>query len=211
MEGESEEEIWVDFEIGDLELTANRMATPTEDYYLVGAASGVFSGTIDFAPGETSVQFDIGLVNDTPYEGLEWLSIQLSNPVNAQIGDEYDEYTQDIWIDDVEDPYIVVSNIEVLEPLDPEETAYASFRVEMVGGSGLVSSEVSWTTMVDPADTATAGDDRANASSAALSIVGRGLARVKASSEQFSVKRKEPGFSRRCWHGGACFGDGVVL
>jgi hypothetical protein len=43
------------------------------------------------------------------------------------------------------------------------------------------------------------------------SIVSEGLASVKASSEQFSVRVKEHGLSRRCCHGGAVVVDGLAL
>jgi hypothetical protein len=52
---------------------------------------------------------------------------------------------------------------------------------------------------------------RANASSLTKGIVSQGLAAVKASSEQFSVDRKESSVSRRCWHGWSLAGDGVAL
>jgi hypothetical protein len=51
----------------------------------------------------------------------------------------------------------------------------------------------------------------ANASCSVLNIVQESLAGGKASSEQFSVGRKEQGRSRRCCHGDAMAVDGRAL
>jgi len=154
----SEDTIAVDYTIGD--MVANDVATPTVDYWLIGASPGVFNGTITFAPEATEHTFYIGTVNDTAYEGKEWLRIELSNPVNATLTDEHDEYAADVFIADAEDPFIVVSqNNEAVEPPTELDTSYASFTVELVGGMGENSTQVDWTTIVEATDTATAGAD----------------------------------------------------
>ena len=84
LDNSSEETVAVDFAIGD--LIADRVATPVTDYFLQGAPTGVFSGTITFAPDELECIFFIGTIDDIGFEQLEWLRIQLSNPVNAQFG-----------------------------------------------------------------------------------------------------------------------------
>jgi hypothetical protein len=162
--GSTEEVVTVDFDF--VELSAGAMATIEDDYYIDSHQSG---GTVTFEPWETEVRFWVRVVNDTALEGREWISIQLSNPVNAQLADEcpphggeygYDDYTADFWIDDPEDPYVIVAPFtEVLEPLDDEDTVYAVVRVELGSGWGGDTTEVAWQTSVEAGDTATEGDD----------------------------------------------------
>ncbi len=58
--------------------TSNGTATAPADY----AAA---SGTIRFAPGETSKPIQVAVVGDTSYEPSETFTVALSNPVNATI------------------------------------------------------------------------------------------------------------------------------
>ncbi|MCI0361227.1 MAG: hypothetical protein L0211_22325, partial [Planctomycetaceae bacterium] len=160
----SAEVISVDFTITT--MVADRVATPGEDYSLHGAPAGVYSGTITFAPEEIECEFFIDVVDDIPYEGREWLRISLSNPVNAQFVNEYellhDSSNADTFIEDNEDPYIVITAHDgALEPLSAEGTSYALFDVELLGGDEYTSAMpvVSWTTTTAAGDTATAGLD----------------------------------------------------
>ncbi len=58
--------------------TANGSATAGSDY----TAS---SGTLSFAPGETTKTLTVAITNDATYEGLENYSVNLNTPVNASI------------------------------------------------------------------------------------------------------------------------------
>jgi Calx-beta domain/RTX calcium-binding nonapeptide repeat (4 copies) len=60
--------------------TADDSATAPSDY-----ASA--SGTLTFAPGETSKTIDVSVVGDTTVEPDETMTVGLSNPVNTQIAD----------------------------------------------------------------------------------------------------------------------------
>ena len=59
--------------------TANGTATAGSDYTAT-------SGTLVFAPGETSMTVAVPILGDTAYESDETFTLTLSNPVNATLG-----------------------------------------------------------------------------------------------------------------------------
>ena len=59
--------------------TANGSATAGSDYTAT-------SGSLSFAPGETSKTFTVAIANDAVYEGSEAYSVSLSAPTNATLG-----------------------------------------------------------------------------------------------------------------------------
>ena len=96
LSGPSNEPITVDYTIAD------GTAISSEDY------SGV-SGTLTFAPGQTSKRVWLTTVDDLMLEGDETLTVTLSNPsVGATLGDSLsnvtitdDDVAREVWIDDV--------------------------------------------------------------------------------------------------------------
>ncbi|MDB6174102.1 MAG: hypothetical protein JWL59_3413 [Chthoniobacteraceae bacterium] len=50
--------------------------------------SGIGSGTLTFAPGETSKTVMVGLLGDKRFEANETMSLVLSGPINATLGDD---------------------------------------------------------------------------------------------------------------------------
>ncbi|HEX6131178.1 MAG TPA: Calx-beta domain-containing protein [Actinomycetota bacterium] len=80
--------------------TSDGTATDPDDY----AGS---SGTVTFAPGDTAETIDVALVDDAIDEAVETMSVTLSGPSNAAVGDGsavgtvVDDETAQLLIDDV--------------------------------------------------------------------------------------------------------------
>ncbi|KPJ91619.1 MAG: hypothetical protein AMJ53_11270, partial [Gammaproteobacteria bacterium SG8_11] len=73
---------------GNLDLAASVVFT-TIDGSAVNGADYVFAnGVLDFAPGETSAQFEITTIDDTEVEPVETLTLELSNPLGAELGQQ---------------------------------------------------------------------------------------------------------------------------
>ena len=72
-------------------LSASNLLTVTADWETVdGTASSPSdftyqSGTVSFAPGETSKNIDIPIIDNTAYEGNETFTVVLSNPTNGSL------------------------------------------------------------------------------------------------------------------------------
>jgi hypothetical protein len=87
--------------------TVNGTATAGSDYLSQ-------SGTVTFAPGETSIQVGFTVYGDTVFEPDETFSILLSNPVGAQLGDDTGTIT--IVNDDASPmPNVFISDVSVIE------------------------------------------------------------------------------------------------
>ncbi|MDW3209881.1 MAG: DUF2341 domain-containing protein [Reichenbachiella sp.] len=77
----------------DLELVAiGNTATETDDFTLS-------TTTVTIPANQSTATFDINIVNDTFYENTEVITIDLTNPNNAQLGTD-DRYTYTITDDD---------------------------------------------------------------------------------------------------------------
>ena len=63
--------------------TANGSATQPDDYTST-------TGTLTFAPGQTTKRIDVPVVGDTRREGNETVAVDLSNPSNATLGTAHD-------------------------------------------------------------------------------------------------------------------------
>ncbi|MBI2083712.1 MAG: hypothetical protein HYT76_09155 [Deltaproteobacteria bacterium] len=96
--------VTVDYEIRDGSTTAG------DDYIAEGA---VLTGTVSFAPGETSKTVSVWISGDLLVEGEESFEIELSNPVNATIVDSIGSGT---IIDNDSGPEIRVNDIAIPEP-----------------------------------------------------------------------------------------------
>src|SRR5207244_3295812 len=59
--------------------TGNGTATAGSDYTSV-------SGTLNFAPGQTTKTFNVPIINDSALEPNETVTLTLSNPSNATLG-----------------------------------------------------------------------------------------------------------------------------
>jgi uncharacterized repeat protein (TIGR03806 family) len=86
--------------------TADGTATAGSDYVAA-------SGTVDFAPGETSQTVSVALTGDTVVEANESFSVTLSAPVNATLGSA--TATGTIQNDDVPPVAITIANASVAE------------------------------------------------------------------------------------------------
>ena len=122
--------------------TANGSATAGSDF-------GQSSGTVTFAPGETSKQITIVVLNDAPkvFEGAEAFSINLTNPVNATVGTGsvattiLDDGTGPLppgapGTPDDDRPTLSVRNVSVTEGTD----AYAQFTVSLSNASDIATT-----------------------------------------------------------------------
>ncbi|MDQ3875878.1 MAG: hypothetical protein M3322_10115, partial [Actinomycetota bacterium] len=104
--------------------TANGTATAPGDY-------GGASGTLTFAPGDTSKDVTVFVVGDTTPEGNESLFLNLSNPINATIGKGQGVGT---IVDDDGQSSLSISDVSVTE--GNSGTVEARFTVTLAPASG---------------------------------------------------------------------------
>jgi hypothetical protein len=129
--------------------TANGSATAGSDYTAT-------SGTLSFAPGETSKQVSVPITTDAASEDDETLTLTLSNPANATLGTASGTGTIQ---DDDAGPVISIADASVSETDTGTDTSL-SFTVSLSGPSGRTVT-VAYATI---ANTATAGSDYTAAS-----------------------------------------------
>ncbi len=103
--------------------TANGTATSPSDY--VGA-----TGTLVFAPGQTSQPLGVPVVGDTVFEANENFFLNVSNPVNATLADNQGVGT---IVDDDAPPTISISDVSVNE--GNSGTTPAEFTVTLSSAS----------------------------------------------------------------------------
>jgi hypothetical protein len=123
--------------------TANGTAVAPDDYQ-------ARTGTLTFAPGQTTQQVTILVSGDTFNENNEIYSLNLSNPTNATIADDHATGT---IIDDDGNPALTIDDVTVTE--GNAGTVTATFTVVLAPGSGKTVS-VGYSTADD---TAAAGSD----------------------------------------------------
>ncbi|MBV9927251.1 MAG: VCBS repeat-containing protein [Acidobacteria bacterium] len=109
------------------------------------------TGTLVFAPGETSKDVNVLVKGDVLDELDEFVSVTLTNPVNARLSDPVGKLT---IIDDEQQPTISVNDVSVAEGTTGAVTL-ANFTVSLSAPSGLVV-HVDYS---GAAGTATAGTD----------------------------------------------------
>ncbi|QDM41002.1 Calx-beta domain-containing protein [Altererythrobacter sp. TH136] len=114
------------------------------------AANQAFSGTVNFADGETSKIITIQVNADYAIEADETFTINLSNPVNATISDGTGVGT---IVNDDQAGLITIGNPTVVEGNDG--TTQLVYSVTRSGGTG----NISFTLSTDNTGTATAGSD----------------------------------------------------
>ena len=121
------------------------------------AAAGVdytsASGTLTFAPGETSKTVTVSVLGDTTYEANETFYLDLSNPVNAYFSDMYGVGT--ITNDDAA-PTLSVNDVSVTE--GDSGQAQVTFQISLSTASTQTVS-VNW---ASAEGTATVGSDYPN-------------------------------------------------
>jgi chitinase len=124
----------------------------------VSATDGDFlrtTGTLTFAPGETSKQITVEILGDTLYESDETLNISLTSALRATIADSA---ALGSIVNDDAPPTLSIRDARIEE--GNSGTRRLSFAVELSAPSGLVS-KVNWATQDG---TATTGSDYAAAS-----------------------------------------------
>jgi hypothetical protein len=142
LSGPSGREVDVDY------ATSDGTATAGSDYTAT-------SGTLVFAPGETSKQIDVSVTGDLLVEGNQTITVTLSSPFNADLGTSV--ATGTITNDDA-NPKLVVGDANVLE--GNSGTTPLTFTVAMVPVS-VTDVTVDYATSDG---TATAGSDYTGAS-----------------------------------------------
>ncbi len=111
------------------QITVN-YATVNDTAY-AGYDFNATSGTLTFAPGETTKTVNVDVIGDTFNETNETFKLQLSNPTNAALGTSYGTGT---IIDDDAAPSLSVSNISVAE--GNSGSSFATFNVRLSAASG---------------------------------------------------------------------------
>ncbi len=99
--------------------------TTVDGTALAGEDYGAAQGTLTFAPGETSRTITVNIIGDDLREGNETLTVQLSNPVNATLGDASGQVT----ITDDDTPALSIDDSSVLE--GDSGTSPMTFIVEL--------------------------------------------------------------------------------
>ena len=73
---------------GNLQEAASVEFTTIDGTAFNGVDYDFASGVLNFAPGQTSAQFAVTPIDDSEVEDIETVSLQLSNPVNATLGQQ---------------------------------------------------------------------------------------------------------------------------
>ena len=148
--------------------------TQTVDYQLLFATTNqddftsITSGTLSFAPGQTSKVVTFYPSNDSFYEGNERFSVQLSNPQGgAVVGDDDAVFT----INDEED----LPSISISDAARVEESGFLVYTIERTGD---LSEELT-VSYATEAGTATAGEDYVHALGTAVFGVGQRTATIR--------------------------------
>ena len=108
--------------------TADGSATAGSDYV-------ARTGSVTFAPGVTTQNIVIDLVNDGNQEGAETFALNLSNPANAMIADGSGKAT----IADDDRSFISVSDAAVAEGDGPVNLVFTVTRSGALGGTSTVN------------------------------------------------------------------------
>jgi chitinase len=93
---------------------------------LAGQDYGATQGTLTFAPGVTSQTFTVNIIGDNLKEGNQSFTVQLSNPVNATIGDASGTGT----ITDDDTPAFWIYNANIVE--GDSATSTLNFIVQLL-------------------------------------------------------------------------------
>jgi Ca2+-binding RTX toxin-like protein len=153
----SESQDFVDITV---QLSAPGTGTVTVKYATAnGSAVGAFdvtgtSGTLSFAPGETSKTVRIDLLNDTAAENLEYFRFNLNTPTNATIA----KATAMVSIVD-NDTLVDTPKLFVRDAVVDEKNGTASFVVMLGGPKGEISNSTVSVNYATANGTAIAGSD----------------------------------------------------
>jgi glucose/arabinose dehydrogenase len=123
--------------------TANGSAASGSDY-------SATSGTLTFAPGQTSQPVSVLVLGDTSFEPNETFNVNLSNPTNATLGDDQGVGT---IVDDDAPPSISVNDVAVLEGNAGTKTAVFTISLSNPTGQNVTVN------FATADNTATAGSD----------------------------------------------------
>ena len=163
--GQSAWDVTVDYATGEAGLlgllTARQsLAGATEDEDYDGT-----SGTVTFSSGQTTKTFTVQVTDDDVSEDTEFFGFKISNPQNAQLGNEATEQVADVGLldDDPRGVLIEAISIGLEEPASGETAVASSYTVKLksqptdavtvtIGGSSDSVVTLSATTLTFNAD-----------------------------------------------------------
>ena len=115
---------------GNLDLEASVEFTTVDGSAINGADYEFATGIIDFAPGQTTAQFEVMPIDDVEVEGVETVSLQLSNPLGATLGLQN---MATLEIDDNDAASLALIAIDRIEPNPVDEGATVIIYVTRTG------------------------------------------------------------------------------
>ena len=131
--GQSAWDVTVDYATGEAGLlgllTARQsLAGATEDEDYDGT-----SGTVTFSSGQTTKTFTVQVTDDDVSEDTEFFGFKISNPQNAQLGNEATEQVADVGLldDDPRGVLIEAISIGLEEPASGETAVASSYTVKL--------------------------------------------------------------------------------
>lgn len=127
---------------GDLQQAASVDFTTVDGTAINGVDYGFASGVLEFAPGQASAQFAVYPIDDSEVEDVENVSLQLSNPVNATLGQQN---TATLEINDNDVAPASVIEFSQADYTDPERTPVVTITVVRSGDLS-IEAQVDFTT-----------------------------------------------------------------
>jgi hypothetical protein len=119
---------------GNLDLAASVEYTTVDGSAVNGADYEFTNGVLNFAPGQTSAQFEVTPIDDSEVESVETLSLQLSNPLGAELGQQKIATLQ---IEDNDLASTAVIAIDRIEPNPVDESATVIIYVTRTGNTNV--------------------------------------------------------------------------
>jgi hypothetical protein len=115
---------------GNLDLAASVAYTTIDGSAVNGMDYEFASGELNFEPGQTSAEFEVTPIDDGEVEPLESLSLQLSNPLGAKLGQQK---MATLEIEDNDQASVAVIAIDKIIPNPVDEGASVTIYVTRTG------------------------------------------------------------------------------